>query len=88
MFRYLNNSTEGRDDIDVDASEVKEMGTRRGRSCFQMTFAYEINYDINKKYFCKFFNLNKFYSSDLVPFFNFTFIFNYSLILTHPPLLP
>ena len=53
-FRNLDNSTEGWDDVDVDASKVKGKSTRRGRRCFQMTFAYEINYDINKKYFCKF----------------------------------
>ena len=50
-FRNLDNSTEGWDDVDVDASEVRGDVTRRDRRSFQMTFVYEINYDINKKYF-------------------------------------
>ena len=51
LFRHLNNSAERWDDVDVDASEVRGDVTRRDRRSFQMTFVYEINYDINKKYF-------------------------------------
>lgn len=44
----VDDVTEGRDNVDVDASEIESMHTRRGRTSFGRTLS--LNYQLEAKH--------------------------------------